>query len=418
MSLLPRLVGRALCCAPCLDVLDDCNDSTIWEGNAFDIIVIQKGNQLFQNSEFLVSFGGRKTGQSYHKVVLEIQGGEINDTKAWFPITRLHQSESGDKDDDDEQESWSCFHPTPAAMPGKLSDLNGTTEASEIASQLAPFLHAGKNPIRYLLLDHETVIGVAHANIFVWSHRDRVAVVDVDGTITKSNVRGVLDTIVTESYKYCHEGVCNFLSKMEQQPNTQILYLTSRPIVLATTTRKFLANMTQDSSDSAISLPGAPLLGFGGNLPEVLVMELITKRVHHFKARTLWNQVVQPFQLADPAMLPSDIFLGAFGNSWMDVQAYHMAKIDLAKVYIINKRSRISVFDKSLQSEWANLTKPRSDKSTIGVPVPRSWYKAQMGSVFSGYSDPELVSHILTRKEDIERDQVEQKGSLAWTCRV
>jgi phosphatidate phosphatase PAH1 len=48
---------------------------------------------------------------------------------------------------------------------------------------------------------------------------------DIDGTITKSNARGVIDTIFTENYQYCHEGICNLLSNLAEQPNTQIMYV-------------------------------------------------------------------------------------------------------------------------------------------------------------------------------------------------
>jgi hypothetical protein len=34
---------------------------------------------------------------------------------------------------------------------------------------------------------------LAPVNIFLWSSTDRIMVVDVDGTITRSNIRGVVD---------------------------------------------------------------------------------------------------------------------------------------------------------------------------------------------------------------------------------
>jgi hypothetical protein len=214
-----------------------------------------------------------------------------------------------DDDDDPHQAFWSCC--SPQVMSGKISDLNGAAEEGEIASKLAPYLRPGKNPIRYLLLDHKQVVGVAHANIFLWTHQDQIVVMDIDGTITKSNARGVVDTILTQTYKYCHDGVCQLLSRLQQQLHTQILYVTSRPIGLAARTRRFLAHLEQD----AARLPEGPLLGFGGSISQLLIMELVSKNTHQFKADMLWKQVVKPFRnVSSNASSVSPIFVG--GVSW------------------------------------------------------------------------------------------------------
>ena len=191
-ALLSPQLGRALCCAPCFAAFDD--EDIIVQGNAFDIIMVQsEDNKLYQNSEFLVNFSNKKSN-STERVVLEVRERDGNkedsyqeNDKAWFPIIRKDM-EGSDNHDDPYQAFWSCC--SPQVMSGKISDLNGAAEEAEIASKLAPFLRPGKNPIRYLLLDNKKVIGVAHANIFLWTHQDRVVVMDIDGTITKSNARG------------------------------------------------------------------------------------------------------------------------------------------------------------------------------------------------------------------------------------
>jgi hypothetical protein len=311
-DLLSPQLGRALCCAPCFAAFDA--EELITQGNAFDIIMVQsQDNKLYQNSEFLVTFTNKKSNRSTERVVLEVQERDDDNedsyqdnNKAWFPIIRTtvkDNMEGSDNDDEPRQAFWSCC--SPQVMSGKISDLNGAAEEGEIASKLAPFLRLGKNPIRYLLLDNQKVIGVAHANIFLWTHQDRIVVMDIDGTITKSNARGVFDTVITETYKYCHEGVCQLLSLLKEQINTQILYVTSRPIGLATHTRRFLAHLEQDSA----RLPEGPLLGFGGSISELLIMELISKNTHHFKADMIWKQVVKPFRTVSKASSASPIFL-------------------------------------------------------------------------------------------------------------
>jgi len=203
---------------------------------------------------------------------------------------------------------------------------------------------------------------------------------DIDGTITKSNARGVIDTILTENYRHCHPGVCDLLSRLatsHSQPThkTHILYLTSRPIGLASHTRKFLNGLRQGSAQ----LPPGPVLGFPGTLPEVLFMELVSKKTQKFKAELLLSQIVEPFQNASRR----SPFLAGLGNSWMDVQAYHMIGIDLPRIYMIDKKSNITVFDKG-PSEAIRPTHA----------YPRKWYVNRIGNTFQGYLDESFVLHV------------------------
>lgn len=156
-------------------------------------------------------------------------------------------------------------------------------------------LNRGKNVIRYILASyrqdsHEPQsstmsleykpIDAAVACIYLWNVNDQVIVVDIDGTVTKSDVRGVISTIVTERYDHVHNGVCQFFSKLvlhsaEKQSddtiinkesqiietileereledipksgNIRVLYLSSRPIHLMDSTRKFISQLSQSS---------------------------------------------------------------------------------------------------------------------------------------------------------------------------
>jgi phosphatidate phosphatase PAH1 len=172
--------------------------------------------------------------------------------------------------------------------------------------------------------------------------------------------------------------------------------VTSRPIGLASHTRKFLANLRQGEA----GLPDGPMLGFGGNVPQLLIMELVSMSTHRFKAEMLWKQVVQPFRKVVNASSSTPIFLAGLGNTLMDVQAYHMAGIEMDKIYLINKKSRISAFDKKVDKEWKNMTSSsgRLLSPAVGTAMPRRWYKTKMRSSFEGYSDPRLLSRVMPQQ--------------------
>jgi hypothetical protein len=336
-----NILGKALCCSSCLGVFDHDNIDTtsMIEGTAFDVIVVEgQDGKLFQNSDFLVSFKGKGENNNNNnsnenntqKIVMELDQDNNPDdisgttTKAWFPIQPQHSNtnttDSDSSEDFDEKCFWGCCHPIfGSAKPNMLTNLSdggGDDENNndDPSFALKAFLKPGRNKMRYLLLDDQRIIGVAHAYIFLWNYQDSVVVSDIDGTITKSNARGVLGTIVTKQYvRVCHVGICHLLSSLSS--SSQIVYVTSRPLSLANQTRQFLSNLRQGNE----TLPHGPLLGFEGKMSQLVVMELLSKTTQKFKSGKLWKQVVQPFRRAtnDPN---TPFFVTGIGNTIMDVQ--------------------------------------------------------------------------------------------------
>jgi hypothetical protein len=76
--------------------------------------------------------------------------------------------------------------------------------------------------------------------------------------------------------------------------NVRIFYLTSRPLSLLHSTRKFLDSLEQDS----YKLPAGPIFCHLGSLSEVLVTELWRRNTHEFKSDVITKQVLNPFQEA------------------------------------------------------------------------------------------------------------------------
>ncbi|CAN0400130.1 unnamed protein product, partial [Laminaria digitata] len=97
---------------------------------------------------------------------------------------------------------------------------------------------------------------VAECFAFLWPVNTPMIVVDIDGTITRSNVPGLVMTLrpglVTD---HTHAGICALLTRMVEGEGAQVVYLTSRPIVLAPKTRAFLASTQQDGE----TLPLGPI---------------------------------------------------------------------------------------------------------------------------------------------------------------
>ena len=257
------------------------------------------------------------------------------------------------------------------------------------------------------------VLAVAPFNFHFWSSSDRIFVCDIDGTITKSNIRGLIDTIGTLQYKFCHDGVCrclqSILSEHQERrkqnlgrsfPAVRFLYLTSRPLGLAFSTRRFLRKLRQpdngfasNGGDPTVGLPPGPLLGFTGGLWRILAMELVTHSVHEFKTKTLQNIAVlwQGVQTHNNSGVKGgeQPFLAGLGNTFMDAQAYHEAGMNLNQIYIINKKSEIRCLDRPqiIDDMSVRTRKPRK---------PDDYKQAQRTTFPAGYQDKHLVGHILS----------------------
>jgi len=204
-------------------------------------------------------------------------------------------------------------------------------------------LNRGRNRMEFRVLDHASGdrIGV-FADLWLWHASDKIVVVDVDGTITKSDVRGLVasqlqtttsfisnalsasNTFFTQDFAtalntdYTHEGVAEALTSIAEA-NYRILYLTARPITLAEQTREFLSSVGRSQN---AALPEGPLI----TQPHGTMKALQTKH-EAFKIDVL-SQIQQLYSCTlngtcgAPSSKHAVAFAAGFGNHETDVTAY------------------------------------------------------------------------------------------------
>ena len=284
----------------------------------------------------------------------------------------------------------------------KRIEISGEGQSNE------PILTFGRNLIKYTLVSEKGVaIASTEAHLYLWSALDSVIVSDIDGTITKDNVGGVVDTVVQEKYAHIHNGICKFFEDLsaispvedmdalnssgDGEGEIRFMYLSSRPISIVNYTRKLLKSVSQigDAKEKR-KLPPGPMMCNVVPLTSVLYSELVSKNVHEFKSDVLSRQVLLPFvaargeNLAKTKMVKSSrtirtssvldeidenehqrsfsdgfkqppkddrLFLAGFGNTLRDAIAYEMAGMDRDDIYIIDTKSRIMCMGERSQSE-------------------------------------------------------------------
>jgi hypothetical protein len=280
--------------------------------------------------------------------------------------------------------------------------------------QIGKSLPLGKNRARFLLLeqhgdddsgnDEPMIVGIAPFHIFVWSSTvmdlPALVVVDIDGTITRTNKRGFWHTAVIQdfSHSHCHAGVCPMLGSIpSDNKNKNVVYLTTRPLSYADATRQFLESLREGSH----GLPPGPVLGYAGTMAGVLRMDHWDRNPHVFKKDLLERNVLRLFR--ELGVVTPSLFEAGFGNTLYDMHAYHKAGIALHRLFLVDKQSRIFCLDRNFRTS-ATSNGSKKHTSTNGVSGcenrraldhPKD-YAMETGTLFpKGYEDERLWKYIL-----------------------
>jgi phosphatidate phosphatase LPIN len=153
-----------------------------------------------------------------------------------------------------------------------------------------------------------------------------LVIVDIDGTITRSDVRG--HVLPLFGLSWVQPGVESLMSAIVSN-GYQIIYLTSRPLFLADRTRRYLARLR---------LPNAPVITSPDGAFESLLRE-ITGRAHEFKSEAL-VAISRTFCQSDGG-IGEPVIHAAFGNRATDAKAYAAAGVDPRRTFIIDPRGRV-----------------------------------------------------------------------------
>lgn len=206
----------------------------------------------------------------------------------------------------------------------------------------------GVNTVKFVI--HSRLLGnqSVSARIYLWPEDTKIVISDVDGTVTKSDVRGNL--LPRLGKDWTHPGICSLYKGIEDN-GYKILYLTARSISQIDGTRQFLQGVRQGEG---VGLPDGPVVGTPDKIFTAFTREVITRTPHVFKIECLEN-IMTAF--------PARPFFAGIGNRVGDVVSYTAVGIPPEKILIVDKKSAIHVCDtvssyKTL-TQLVNLTFPR-----------------------------------------------------------
>jgi LNS2 (Lipin/Ned1/Smp2) len=204
----------------------------------------------------------------------------------------------------------------------------------------------------------------ADFSVFLYDRTDKIVIMDVDGTVTRSDIRGYVESVYFGIYDYTHDGIVAFLNSLSDSCNCHVLYLTSRPISHLKETRLLLQN-ARDKTAEGRMLPVGPVFTNTETMITAAYRELIAKNTVALKSSILLN-ISKVFKTAcsvtrrlpAPTLSP-DVesrilasvphpwctpFLFGIGNKVADAIAYKLAGVKEGNILLIDQTSKVCVW--------------------------------------------------------------------------
>lgn len=183
------------------------------------------------------------------------------------------------------------------------------------------------------------------AFMYLWKHETPVVISDIDGTITKSDALGHVFNMIGRDWT--HTGVAKLYTDIVAN-GYNIMYLTSRSVGQADTTRAYVAGISQDG----YRLPRGPTILSPDRTMAALRREVYLRKPHVFKMSTLRDIR----SLYGPGRSP---FYAGFGNRFTDQISYRTVDVPRTRIFTINSNAEVSLDLLSLNKlklSYVNMT--------------------------------------------------------------
>ena len=314
-----------------------------------DIIVIKRPNGQLRSSSFHVRFSSTQALTSDIDILIYVNNKRVDlkmklakSGDGYFYLNNLDDN-SLDKSDikyDDDHDDDSYFIDTnfKKLKNNKHCSLFPTEEQIKKMN-----LKEGKNEICFAIETFWGGIQTIKSNIYFWSYRVKMILWDIDGTITRSDVLGVI--LPRLGFNWNHEGVIELIDKMNNN-GYKIVYLTARAIFQGDATHEFLNSLEKDG----IKLPPGPIIMDPDGIFSSFKKGIVQKQQYLIKILSLL-EIKSLFGKNDD----EENFYAGFGNKETDAIAYRYLGIPLKNIFIINIFSGIVQLGEKEKTSYPNL---------------------------------------------------------------
>ena len=189
-------------------------------------------------------------------------------------------------------------------------------------------LNSGINEISFEI-NIDRIKKEATAFIYKWIYTDKIIISDIDGTITRSDVRGQILTSIGKNWY--HENVARLFNLIKNN-GYKIVYLSARSVYMSGMTKNILKEMSQDNN----FMPRGPVLLNPVNILNAFHTEVIEKNPDEFKT----NCLIDLRSLFDVNNV--NPFYAGFGNKLTDITTYKTIGIDAKLIFIIDQTGLVN----------------------------------------------------------------------------
>lgn len=226
-----------------------------------------------------------------------------------------------------------------------------------------------------------------HAHMYYWTHDVPIVISDIDGTITKSDALGhVLNMIGRD---WTHIGVAKLYSDIVAN-GYNILYLTSRSVGQADTTRAYLNGVLQEG----FKLPKGPVIMSPDRTIAALRREIYLRKPEVFKMACLRDIMTLFGYKKSP-------FYAGFGNRFTDALSYRSVNIPSTRIFTINSNAEVSL-------DLLTLTKYKSSYVSMREVVDH--FFPPVGLLING-GDEEFTDYNYWRDAPLEVEDILESES-------
>ncbi|KAG0569935.1 hypothetical protein KC19_6G126500 [Ceratodon purpureus] len=196
------------------------------------------------------------------------------------------------------------------------------------------YLGPGRNKITFYIEGQPN--SSVDARIYRWEWNSNVVVVDMDGTITRSELRGILHCYTEEHY--LHPEVSTFFLYLKAL-GYKVIYLTARPITTIKSTRKYLVDdFDQFQREEFTKLPDGPVFtSCDGRIRTTLNYVGVATGLggaSHFDFKASFLTEIRKL-FYDGALR------AGFGNTEADKRSYRSVGIPEERIFDVKKGGRI-----------------------------------------------------------------------------
>ncbi|KAG0638579.1 Lipin/Ned1/Smp2-domain-containing protein [Tuber brumale] len=227
------------------------------------------------------------------------------------------------------------------------------------------------------------------AFMYLWRSDVPIVISDIDGTITKSDALGHVLTMIGRDWT--HLGVAKLYTDIAAN-GYHLLYLTSRSVGQADTTRNYLNGIVQDK----YKLPKGPVIMSPDRTFSALRREVYLRKPEVFKMACL-RDILNLFGARH------NPFYAGFGNRLTDALSYRSVNIPSTRIFTINSYAEVSL-------DLLTLTKYKSSYVNMRDLVDHFFPPVGLLSTDEQYTDFNYWRDPVPDPEEFSDSEAEEAG--------